>query len=158
MFLALTDALVARLQGEQAPGRMLEEVRLVRAGDFQPIPTQHHPAITVDWDGARNVRLNHQRVEIRASLRVCLYTVSMSGAEAAERDADRLVWDDSTGSPRGLMPALCRAARTSLVVDGQPFLLQLGDTVQTVAMKDGAHSTAVSLVEVQAVTMRNAPT
>lgn len=157
MFVSVVDALVERLQAEQAPGGMLEEVRLVRAGDMQPIPTQHHPAITVDWDGTRDLRLNHQRVEFRARLLVHLYTVSLAGTEQAEREADRLVWDDSTGSPRGLLPALCRAARTSLVVGGQSYILQIGDSVMTVAVKDKSHSTGLSRIEVQAVTMRNSP-
>lgn len=157
MFLALLDALVSRLQAEQAPGGMLEEVRLVRAGDMQPIPNQHHPAITVDWDGVREFRFSRPKVEFRARFLAYLYTASMASPEASEREADRLVWDDSTGSPRGLLPALCRAARTSLVVGGQSYILRVGDTVETVAVKEGSHSTSVSVVEVQAVTMRNAP-
>lgn len=157
MFVAVADALAARLQAEQAPGGLLEDVRLVRVGDMQPIPTQHHPAITVDWDGVRDFALNHQKVEFRARFRVNLYTVSLAGTEQAEREADRLVWDDSSGVPRGLLPALCRAARTSLVVDGQSYLLRVGDSVETLSVKEGAHSTGLSVVEIQAVTMRNAP-
>lgn len=157
MFVSVVDALVERLQAEQAPGGMLEEVRLVRAGDMQPIPSQHHPAITVDWDGVREFRFSRPKVEFRARFLAYLYTASMASPEASEREADRLVWDDSTGSPRGLLPALCRAARTSLVVGGQSYILQIGDSVMTVAVKDKSHSTGLSRIEVQAVTMRNSP-
>jgi len=157
MFIAIVEALVARLQAEQAPGGTLEDVRLVRTGDYQPIPTLHHPAVVVDWDGARSFRADRQRVEFSAILRVHLYTVSQDGPQAAEREADRLVWDDSTGSPRGLLPALCRCTRTALVVDGRSYILAVGDEVHTVAVKDKAHSTGLSWVEVRAVTMRDAP-
>lgn len=158
MFLAIADALAARLQAEQTPGSTLEGIRLVRVGDHQPIPTLHHPAVVVDWDGARGFRADRQRVEFSAVLRVYLYTVSQEGPEAAEREADRLVWDDSAGTPRGLLPALCRCTRTALVIDGQSYLLAIGDEVHTVAVKDKAHSTGMSWVEVRAVTMRNTPT
>lgn len=157
MFVAVADAIVARLQAEQVAGGTLEEVKLVRFGDLQPIPAKHQPAISVDWDGARDFHVNRQQVELRAVYQVYLYTSSMDGAEVAEREAGRLVWDDSSGSPRGLLPALCRCARTSIVVAGQPYLLAIGERVQGGILKEGAHSTSVAMVEIQATTIRNTP-
>lgn len=158
MFLSIADALATRLQAEQATGGTLEDIRLVRVGDHQPISILQQPAVVVDWDGARAFHADWQRVEFSAVLRVYLYTASQEGPEAAEREADRLVWDDSTGTPRGLLPALCRCTRTSLVIGGQSYRLAIGDEVHTFAVKDKAHSTGMSWVEVRAVTMRNAPT
>lgn len=158
MFLSIADALATRLQAEQATGGTLEDIRLVRVGDHQPISILQQPAVVVDWDGARAFRADRQRVEFSAVFRVYLYTAVQDGTEAAEREADRLVWDDSAGTPQGLLPALCRCTRTALVVDGQSYQLAIGDEVHTVAVKDKAHSTGLSWVEVRAVTMRNAPT
>lgn len=158
MFLAIADALANRLEAEKTPGGALAEVRLVRVGDHQPISILQQPAVVVDWDGARSLRADRQRVEFSAVFRVYLYTAVQDGTEAAEREADRLVWDDSSGAPQGLLPALCRCTRTALVVDGQSYQLAIGDEVHTVAVKDKAHSTGLSWIEVRAVTMRNTPT
>lgn len=153
MFAALADALVARLQEEQAPGGMLEEVLLVRWGDLNPIPTTQHPAVTVDWDGVVGFRAGNAQVELSAKFEVYLYTVS-AAPDVAEREMQGLLWSDATGSPRGLLPALYRIARRFVTVDGQDYLLQLGTEVNTAAVHEKGHATAAAMIEVLATTMR----
>ena len=135
MFDLVTDTLVTYLRTLQVDDGDLAGVKLVQKSDAN-VPTQQHPAVTVEWDGDTSFVDNGNHVDITGKFALTVYVVSLQGrAEAARGLQDILLrWGaDATGKDRfmGLLPALWRVTGWEDTASGQSFFLGLSPDVKT---------------------------
>lgn len=148
-------ALVALLEEERAPGRLLEGVATVRRTDAQPIPDRHFPAVTVNWDGASQLRADGNQVSVTWRYDIGLWLLNRESPEAAEEQLHRLMWREQGGASYGLLPALF--TMRGMESGGHSYLLQVQDDVRTGVIEDGSRHTYGAVVSVTVKTMRRLP-
>lgn len=121
MWLNIQDALVAYLQGQQAPGGRLEGIQTVRSGADDTSHDLDYPLVTVSAADAFTVEGTVSQVELRFDFEVAVFALNMDGQDNAERDLQALVWSGRGAASTGVLPALLALMKRDLVADGATY-------------------------------------
>ncbi len=125
MWLNVQDALVAYLQGQQAPGGRLESIQTVRAGDEDTTFDLQYPLVTVAAGDTFTVEGTSARIELRFDFDVAVHALDQGGRDSAERALQTLVWDGRGPAATGVLPALMALMHNGLTVDGGNHLVRV---------------------------------
>ncbi len=156
MIEALVNKIAERLEAERVPGRTLEAIKLIRVGDIQPIPSQCHPAITIEAGDMDIVSATPAGISVKVPVNIYLYVVSMASGDAAARELLRRIWYSENGADLGLMPAVSKLCAKAMPVENTLMCLRLAGTVDTAVADDKSASTGVARVTVTAETKLSA--
>lgn len=152
MIEALVNKIAERLEAERVPGRALEAIKLIRVGDIQPIPSQCHPAITIEAGDMDIVSAVPASISVKIPVNIYLYVVSMSSGDAAARELLHHIWYSGNGTDKGIVPAVSKLCAKAVHVENTLMCLRLTGTVDTAVADDKSASTGVARVTITAET------
>lgn len=146
MFADIALTLKDYLKSLCVAGGLLEGIQLVRIGDWDAIPKEDHPAVTIEPFEDLQWRDNGNHLDSGWDIQVQLYTLAtahdgddpdtdpddVSGAEAALLSALELYWTDTgeTGTDegaKGLLVALAAIKALGPTPSGHTYLFSISD-------------------------------
>ncbi|MCR5661662.1 MAG: hypothetical protein K6G50_05995 [bacterium] len=152
MIETLVNKIAERLEAERVPGRALEAIKLIRVGDIQPIPSQSHPAITIEAGDMDIVSAIPASIHVKIPVNIYMYVVSMASGDVAARELLHHIWYSDHGADKGIVPAISKLCAKAMQIENALMCLRLTGTVDTAVADDSSTSTGVARVTITAET------
>ena len=130
----------------------LKNFKSIRIGDYQQVPTQDHPALTIEWSERMALTDTNNHLDVTFEFDLCVYCTEPSNPKNANFKLQHLIWGlSATEASHGVIPWILNLQKIR-IYDKYTFMLspRLGSV--TVENKSGVF-VPVAIIHLEAISM-----